>query len=194
MEDALAEILKDEIFYQNSGGGMTLSGGEPMAQFAFTDTLLQTAKQRGIHTCMETCGFAPTAHYEKIAPFVDLFLFDYKLSCPESHLRYTGVSNEMILENLFRLDEAGASTVLRCPIIPGINDTPAHFQAIAQTANQLKHVQGIDVEPYHPLGSGKSAMLGRDYLLKDLPFSENTTVEDWINAIQAQTTLPVKKA
>ena len=77
VEDAIKEVMKDEIFYQNSGGGMTVSGGEPMAQFEFTLDLLMAAKEKGLHTCMETCGFAPTAHYEQVAPYVDIFLFDF---------------------------------------------------------------------------------------------------------------------
>lgn len=194
VEDALREVMKDEAFYRNSGGGMTVSGGEPMAQFDFTYDLLRAAKEKGLHTCMETCGFAPTAQYEKVAPLVDIFLFDYKLTDPALHRRYTGVPNDKILQNLLRLDELGAATVLRCPIIPTINDTPEHFAGIAQTANRLAHILEVNIEPYHPLGSGKSELLGKDYPLKDLPFPDNAAAEEWIRAIQAQTHVPVKKA
>ncbi len=194
VQEALDEVLKDAAFYKNSGGGMTVSGGEPMAQFDFTLQLLQAAKAEGLHTCMETCGFAPAAHYEQAAPFVDIFLFDYKLTDPAAHQKYTGVPNDVILQNLRLLDGLGAATVLRCPIIPGINDEPAHLLAIAQTANSLAHVLEVNVEPYHPLGSSKSRMLGREYALKDLGFAENSTVEGWIAAIQAHTAVPVKKA
>lgn len=194
VEDAIKEVMKDEIFYQNSGGGMTVSGGEPMAQFEFTLDLLMAAKEKGLHTCMETCGFAPTAHYEQVAPYVDIFLFDFKLSDEERHLHYTGVSNGKILENLYHLDDLGASTVLRCPIIPTVNDNMAHFEAIAATANRLKHVLEINIEPYHPLGSGKSEMLGKDYELRDLTFPENETVEEWIRTVQEKTKILVRKA
>lgn len=193
VEDALKEVLKDEIFYKNSGGGLTISGGEPMAQFDFTYALLKAAKEKGLHTCMETCGFAPTERYEKIAPLVDIFLFDYKLTDSALHQKYTGVPNEKIRENLLRLDEMGVSSVLRCPIIPTVNDTQEHFQGIAVMANDLKHVLEINIEPYHPLGSGKSDMLGKEYQLKDLTFPENETVESWIKAIQEMTQVPVKK-
>ena len=194
VEDALAEVLKDEIFYQNSGGGLTVSGGEPLAQPAFTRALLAAAKEKGLHTCVETCGFAPEETIRALAPLVDIFLFDYKLTDPQLHKKYTGVTNENILHNLFLLDGLGCATVLRCPIIPTVNDTPEHFAGIAATANRLHHVLGIDIEPYHPLGSGKAALLGKDYPLQDLTFPANETVEEWINTIQSQTAVPVKKA
>ncbi len=194
VDKALAEVMKDEIFYRSSGGGMTLSGGEPMAQFAFTQALLTAAKEKGLHTCMETCGFAPAEHFRQIAPLVDIFLFDYKLTDSTEHKKYTGVPNETILANLRLLDELGCATVLRCPIIPGINDTAAHLQGIAQLANSLTHVLNIDLEPYHPLGTKKSAMLGMDYPLAELTFPAEVTVQSWIAQVQGLTAVPVKKA
>ena len=194
VEDALREVMKDKLFYENSGGGLTVSGGEPLAQFEFTRALLAAAKEQGLHTCVETCGFAPAEHVKQLAPLVDIFLFDYKLTDPELHKQYTGVSNEKILQNLFLLDELGAATVLRCPIIPTVNDTPEHLAGIANTANALRHVLEVNIEPYHPLGAGKSAMLGKDYTLKDLTFPADSTVAGWIDTIQSMTAMPVKKA
>lgn len=194
VEEVLTEVEKDAVFYQNSGGGMTLSGGEPMLQFDFVLALLKQAKTRGLHTAMETCGFASTEHYRKIAAYVDLFLFDYKVTDPKLHSQCTGVNNERILENLHMLDSLGAKTVLRCPIIPGINDTVEHFAGIARVAGSLQHIQGIDIEPYHPLGAGKSAMLGKAYPLAEIPFPEAETVEAWIRTIQAETRVAVRKA
>ena len=194
VEDALAEVLKDVIFYQTSGGGLTISGGEPMAQFAFTHGLLSAAKAQGLHTCMETCGFAPRERYEAIAPLVDLFLFDYKLTDSRLHQRYTGVPNEPILENLRMLDQMGRETILRCPIIPTVNDTPDHLRGIAETANSLTNLREIHLEPYHPLGAGKAERLGKDYPLKDLTFPEQETVRQWIRTIEKDTQIPVKQA
>lgn len=194
VEEVLDEVRKDEAFYRNSGGGLTLSGGEPMAQFAFIDALLAGAKAQGLHTCMETCGFAPPAHYREIAPLVDLFLFDYKLTDSEAHRRYTGVPNEPILENLRLLDRLGAAIILRCPIIPTVNDTPDHFAGIAQVVNALEHVTEIQIEPYHPLGSGKAAQLGKPYPLEHLTFPAPATVAQWLETIQSQTTIPVRQA
>ena len=193
VEEVLAEVLRDKVYYETSGGGLTVSGGEPMAQFGFTIALLRRAREEGLNTCLETCGFAPAERMAEIAPWVDLFLYDYKLTDPALHEKYTGVSNDLILSNLAMLDGMGAQIVLRCPVIPGINDTPEHFAGIAGTAERLRNVRQIDVEPYHPLGSGKAEQLGRDYPLKDLTFPERSTVDGWIADIQARTSVPVKR-
>ncbi|MBR0360456.1 MAG: glycyl-radical enzyme activating protein [Clostridia bacterium] len=194
VEEIIAEVMKDEAFYENSGGGMTLSGGEPMFQFNFTYELLKRAKENGLHTCIETCGFAKWEQYEKIADLVDIFLFDYKETDPGKHKEFTGVTNELILENLKKLDEKGCKTVLRCPIIPGLNDTDEHFTGIAKTANSLRNVLEINVEPYHPLGKGKSEMLGKEYFSDDLSFADDNAVKEWIEKISSQTEITVKKA
>lgn len=190
----IAEVMKDKDFYDNSGGGMTLSGGEPMYQFNFTYELLKSAKENGLHTCIETCGFAKWEQYEKIADLVDIFLFDYKVTDSEKHREFTGVANELILDNLKKLDALGCKTVLRCPIIPGLNDTDEHFSGIAKTANSLKNVLEINIEPYHPLGKGKSEMLDKEYVLGDLSFADEDAVKGWIEKISAQTEITVKKA
>ncbi len=194
VEETLKEVLKDKVFYDNSGGGLTVSGGEPMMQFEFVLELLKRAKEEGLHVCMETCGFADADKYRQISEYVDIFLFDYKITDPADHKKYTGVSNDKILSNLFMLDEMEKNTVLRCPIIPTINDNDEHLLAIAETANKLKNVLEVNIEPYHPLGSGKSEMLGKDYALKDLSFPEEETVKGWIAKVQENTEIAVKKA
>ena len=194
VDEVLAEVLKDKPFYDTSGGGMTLSGGEPMLQFDFTLALLQAAKAQGLHICMETCGYTDADKLRAVAPYVDLFLYDYKETDPARHKEYTGVSNERIIENLRMLDDMGCATVLRCPIIPTLNDRDDHFDGIATLANSLKKVQEIHIEPYHPLGSGKAAMLGREYALSELSFPPNETVNAWIAYIAAKAKVAVKKA
>lgn len=186
--------MKDEAFYENSGGGMTISGGEPMACFSFTKELLKAAKEKNLHVCMETSGFGKSEHFEEIAQFVDIFLFDYKITNPDEHKKYTGVSNDTILENLKLLDSLNAKTILRCPIIPTINDNDEHFEGIAHTANNLKNIIEINIEPYHPLGNGKSEALGKEYQLKHITFPEKETVEEWIKKIQSKTDVLVKKS
>ncbi len=193
-DEIIAEVLKDKVFYETSGGGVTLSGGEPMLQFEFTYELLKLAKENGLHTCMETCGFAKPEQYAAISPLVDIFLYDYKESDPDRHKEFTGVSNELILENLKMLDNLGAKTVLRCPIIPELNDRDEHFAAIAALANSLENVMEINVEPYHPLGKSKSALLGKKYALPKLEFVTEAQGLDWINKIQTKTRVNVKKA
>ena len=194
VDEVIGEVLKDKPFYETSGGGMTLSGGEPMLQFDFTLALLQAAKQHGLHVCMESCGYTDADKLRAVAPYIDLFLYDYKESDPARHKEYTGVSNERILQNLRMLDDMGCASVLRCPIIPTLNDRDDHFEGIAALANSLQNVKEIHVEPYHPLGSGKAAMLGREYALSALSFPPEKTVQAWISKIASMTSVPVKKA
>lgn len=194
VEEVLITVMKDKIFYDTSGGGLTVSGGEPMLQFDFTYDLLKSAKEKGLHTCMETCGFAEEERYIQIAKHVDIFLFDYKETDPMRHKEYTGVSNERILKNLRAIDEIGAKMILRCPIIPTLNDRTEHFEGIARVANSLKNVIEINVEPYHPLGMGKSEMLGKDYPLKDITYPTESAIEEWMNTIRKYTKFAVKKA
>ena len=194
VDEVMAEVMKDKAFYDNSGGGITLSGGEPMAQFEFTLELLKAAKEKGLHTCMETCGFAREEDYVKVAPFVDIFLFDYKETDPKKHKEYTRVSNELILQNLKTLDDMGCNIVLRCPIIPTLNDRAEHFDGIAQIANSHKNITEINLEPYHPLGKGKAELLNKEYPLDDLSFPEDEKVKEWIDYISQRTEIPVKKA
>jgi pyruvate formate lyase activating enzyme len=157
---ALDEVLADRAFYGPSGGGMTLSGGEPLAQLDFTAALLGGAKEQGIHCCVETAGFVPWQHFEAILPLVDLFLYDCKETDPQRHIEYTGVPNGPILENLRRLYARGARITLRCPIIPGCNDREDHFEGIAALGREMPRLAGIALVPYHPLGAGKLARLG----------------------------------
>jgi len=191
--EIMDEVLADRVFYKRSGG-VTISGGEPLFQSEFTFALLLACKDKGIHTCIETCGYAKEENYLKIVPLTDIFLFDYKVTGEELHKKYTGVSNELILSNLKAIDSAGGKSILRCPIIPGINDTEEHFCGIAKTAESLKNILEINIEPYHPLGKGKSEMLGKDYPLGDLGFPENDTVTKWMDFISERTSVPVKKA
>ena len=194
VDEVIAEVMKDKVFYDNSGGGMTLSGGEPMMQFEFTLALLKAAKEKGLHTCMETCGFAKAEAFKEVAPYVDIFLFDYKITDSDTHKKYTGVDNELILNNLHILDEMGCNTVLRCPIIPDINDNDEHLCAIAELGNSLKNVLEINIEPYHPLGKDKATMLGREYPLAHLTFPSEESVKYWIDTVAAKTALTVRKA
>ncbi len=193
-DDIINEVLKDEVFYKNSGGGMTLSGGEPMAQFEFTLDLLKKAKENNLHVCMETCGYAPLERYEEIAKYVDIFLYDYKISDPADHEKYTGVSNDLILSNLKALDSMGAKIILRCPIIPGINDTDDHFKKIGALADSLENIIEVDVEPYHPLGEAKAQKLGKEYALYGAYFPPKEISDEWVKEISSYTSVSVKKA
>lgn len=193
VEDLLLEVLKDSLFYKTSGGGLTLSGGEPMFQFEFVRELLVQAKANGLNTVIETCGFAPVEYYIDVTSVVDLFLFDIKETEECRHLKYTGVTMALIHKNLFALDQVGAKTILRCPIIPSLNNRNDHFYSIAELANRLKHVQEIHVLPYHSLGRSKLQRLGRAETYDIQCISSSDSVDEWIKAIQDRTNVLVIK-
>ncbi len=191
VQDVLAEVEKDRPYYESSGGGLTLSGGEPTAQFEFCIDLLEQARQRNIHTCLETCLFAPQDRLLQLVPHVNLFLADWKESDPQKHRQYTDGDLETIRRNLLALDQAGAATFLRCPIVPGLNDREDHFQTIAQLANRLENLRGIEVMPYHPMGASKARSIGRDYPLPDTPYATDDQARSWRLAIAAATSVNV---
>ncbi len=158
--EIMAEVLKDRCFYENSGGGITVSGGEPLFQPEFTAALLAAAKREKLHTCLDTGGFAAWAKIAALLPDTDLFLYDLKETDPIRHEKYTGVPLAPILENLSRIDAAGGETILRCPLIPGLNDRNDHADGIAAVAGRLAHLREINLMPYHPLGESKRVRLG----------------------------------
>lgn len=159
----LEEVDKDRVFYEESGGGMTLSGGEPTTQFEFTRELLRGARRAGLHTCMETCGIAPGDHWREIVPLVDLFLWDIKHTNEEQHALLTGAALSAVVDNLKLVDHSGGKTRLRCILLSGVNLDNEHLDGIARIARTLKHCQGIDLMPFHPFGEAKAAGLGLSF-------------------------------
>lgn len=159
VEQVMSIVLQDRHYYQDSGG-LTLSGGEPLLQPAFAQGLLIEAKHNGLHTCVETAGCLSFSSLESIAGLVDLFLFDYKSASAENHRKLTGADNAQILANLDRLYRKGAKIRLRCPIVPGCNDTEAHFQSIAALHRQYPLLDGIELMPYHDMGNSKAQAIG----------------------------------
>lgn len=190
-EDIIRDVVKDRPFFIRSGGGITLSGGEPLFQPDFCLQLLKLAKAEGLHTCVDTCGYARPELFAAVAEYTDLFLFDYKEADPALHRRFTGVDNGLILENLALLDRLGKSVVLRCPIIFGCNDREDHLAAIAETANGLHSLVRIDLEPYHCLGEGKYALLG---MQQHPEFPERDNVAEQIEYIRQRVNVPVGRA
>lgn len=192
VDAVLEEVMKDSIFYKNSGGGLTLSGGEPLFQPEFALEILKKAKEKGLNTAVETCGFAKPEAVREIAEYTDIFLFDFKETDPEKHRAFTGVENGIILENLFMLDTMGKDIVLRCPIIPGYNDREDHYEGIARTADGLRHVLRVEIEPCHDLGQHKYAAVGREkHEISPLSAEDAGKI---IEVIQHLTKAPVIKA
>ncbi len=165
VEQVMQEILKDRIFYERSGGGVTFSGGEPLQQPEFLAALLRKCKEQGLHTVVDTSGHAPFKNLESLMDQVDLFFYDLKLMDAEKHRKMTGVSNELILENLRRLSQAGSRIRIRIPLVPGVNEDIPHIRQVAQFLSSLPGIiQDISLLPYHALGSSKYKNLEVPYL------------------------------
>ena len=166
VDEVLTEVMADRIFYDDSGGGVTFSGGEPLAQPRFLRALLQAARHDGIHTAVDTSGFGCTDELLAAAALTDLFLFDLKLMDDARHREFTGVSNRPILANLAALDRVHRNVWLRVPLIPGVNDDAANLAAVARLAATLPSVRQISVLPYHRTAAAKSRRLGREFALE----------------------------
>lgn len=180
VDEVLEEACKDAVFYQRSGGGLTLSGGEPLAQPNFATAILHRYKteEGGLNTVVETSGYADWKHLARVARYTDLFLFDIKHMDPADHYRLTGVSNSLILENAKKLSSDGFEMVIRIPVIPGMNDDHENIRLTALFARDLKRVKRVDLLPYHRLGEPKYQRLGRAYDLAGTPaLSETDIVE-----------------
>jgi len=152
--EVLDIVMKDFDFYRNSGGGVTFTGGEPLAQPAFLKEMLQECKKKKIHTAIETCGYASASDVKSILPFTDLFLYDIKIADSKLHKKYTGKPNVLILENLAFIASSGKQVIVRLPLVPGITDTNDNLQQVAEIMAGLG-IKEINIEPYNPLGEEK---------------------------------------
>lgn len=166
--DLMREIEKDVLFFDESGGGVTFSGGEPLSQPQFLADMLKACQEMDIHTAVDTCGFAPRSVLEAIAPFTRLFLFDLKMIDPQLHRKYTGVSNELIFSNLEWLSVQEAETIIRIPIIPGINDTPENIEATGKFLARLHKKWEVNLLPYHAAAHQKYHRFNITYRLQNL--------------------------
>jgi pyruvate formate lyase activating enzyme len=160
--DILAEVEKDRIFYDQSGGGATLTGGEPLSQPEFAEELLDVFRVRNIHSSLDTSGYAPAEIFMKIASKADLVLFDLKLMSDARHRRSAGVSNRLIRENLKALAGSGKDIDIRIPLVPGINDDDDNLEKTAAFLSDLKNIRKISFLPYHKGGVEKSKRLGKE--------------------------------
>lgn len=161
-ENVMEKVLQDRIFYETSGGGITISGGEPFFQPDFTAELLRLAAQENIHTCVETSGYVDYKNILKSLPYIDLMLWDIKEMDPDRHRQYTGGSLDIVLENLDRVCAAGLPVILRCPVVPEMNDRRENEHAIELLANKYRNILGVQKMPYHNLGIHKSAAHGME--------------------------------
>lgn len=186
-DEVMEIVLKDKKYYKD-GGGLTLSGGEPLLQSDFSLEILKIARENGINTAMETSGFSSPDVFSKVSAECDLVLFDIKLTDPGKHREYTGVSNEIILENLM---SCTSPVILRCPVIPGINDNAEHFDGIAKLAGKVKDLKEIHIEPYHTLGLEKLSPLGMESAFRASPMTV-PAAEEICEILRKRVKVPVK--
>ncbi len=183
VDQVLSIVLRDRDYYEKSGGGLTLSGGEPTYQFQFAKALLAGAKFHNIHTCIETAGYISPEKMQQLIPLVDCFLFDFKIYDDTLMQKYVGVSNKLILRNLGMLNKYEAPVILRCPIIPGINDSSGHFKSIAQLA-LMSNITKVQILPYHNYGRSKAKDIGKSCTLK-IKAVPDELVEAWIKRLES---------
>ena len=189
VEEVIEKVLADRAFYGDKGG-MTLSGGEPLMQADFAVALLRSAKENGIHTAVETSGFCPSDILLSAAQYTDVFLYDCKTTDRETHKKYTGVYPDLIGSNLRLLSSIGANIVLRCPIIPTVNDSEKHFDSLAALANELDGIKEIHIEPYNPLSDAKNEQYGKNNTVL-FPVMPKERVCCIISYIKERTSKPV---
>lgn len=166
--EIIGEVLKDRAYYRRSGGGITLSGGETLLQEDFAYALFAAAKENGLTTAIESTGFAPYKTIEKLLPVIDVFLMDIKHINSQKHKQYTTQSNELILENAYRIAQNAKKLIIRVPVIPTFNDTEDEIEQIALFVKALPNVNEIHLLPYHRLGEDKYSYLGRKYTLSGI--------------------------
>ncbi|MBW1698306.1 MAG: glycyl-radical enzyme activating protein [Deltaproteobacteria bacterium] len=162
VQDVVDEVIKDEPFYIDSGGGVTLSGGEPLDQSDFCQAILTACKERHLHTAIETAGHVAWKNFKKVLPLTDLFLFDIKHMDAEKLFIHTGADAALIRSNLEKLAGRTKSIIIRTPVIPGFNDSPEEIRAIAVFAKKLR-IADLHLLPYHRYGQGKYILMGRHY-------------------------------
>ena len=168
VDQVIDEVEKDKVFYETSGGGITIGGGEPTVYPKFVTELFKKCKEEGIHTALDTCGYAKWETLEEILQCTDLVLYDLKQMDPKKHIEQLGVPLELILENLKKIDAMGKLIWIRTPVIPGYTDDEENIRKIAEFISQLKNVERWDLLPYHRFGEPKMERLDREYVLKGL--------------------------
>jgi glycyl-radical enzyme activating protein len=179
LEDVVREVLKDRVFYNESGGGVTVTGGEPLSQWRFTLELLGALKSQGVHTALETSGFGPVEALEALLPVVDLYLFDIKAVDPKKHKNLTGVFNDSILRHLDFLIDHGARIELRCPLVPGLNDSDQDLSALAGLALKYPAIEAVTLLPYHNTGNDKYTRYAKSNPLPRLSSAAQADRDRW---------------
>lgn len=178
LDEAYNIIMEDKSFYDNSGGGATISGGEPMMQADFVAALFKRLCEAGVHTALDTCGYVKYSEYEKVIPYTKMFLYDLKHIDSEKHRAAVGKPNELILENLLKLDSTGIDIEIRIPFVPGVNTDEATVRGMAEFMSRCKNITRVKVLPYHSLAGSKYESLGMENTLPRVD-SPSDELLDW---------------
>jgi len=174
----LEKIMRDQVFYEESGGGVTFSGGEPLMQIEALEALLIDCKDKGLHTTVDTCGYAKLEHFERILEYCDLFLFDLKNMDSDIHLEHTGVDNDLILSNADYLLEKGARVIFRIPVIPGINTSEDELNRLFSFVDERKEqLEELHLLPYHRIAGNKYARLKLKQRFEDVQEPDQAFME-----------------
>ncbi len=176
LDRILDAVLEDRVFYEYSGGGVTVSGGEPLVQTDFCEAFFRQLQQRGIHCALDTCGYASWGEFEKMLPVTDLFLYDIKHINPREHEIATGVSNELILENLQKLSVCGKPIEITMPVIPGINASASNIERTGQFLSRLKNIVNVKLLPYHLFARSKYSAVGHIDAMPDVPMPDKASI------------------
>lgn len=186
VDELMQVILRDRMFYEESGGGVTFSGGEPFLQPKFLNSMLDECKKQGIRTAVDTSCFVETPIFLQLLPKIDLVLFDLKLLDEKPHQRYTGVSNKLINDNITEMDRAGTMSIMRIPLIPGINDDKRHVLGFARIAATMIFLEEVHILPYHDMYREKVAGLGKLDTKLEFKNSGNDALNQLIELLEAE--------
>lgn len=178
VKEVIEEVEKDISIFDESKGGVTFSGGEPLSQPEFLRGLLQACKAKEIHTAVDTSGFASQSVMESIIPLTDLFLYDLKLANTNEHKKYTGVPNEVILKNLDLIAKANKRIIVRIPLIQGITDTPDNLKSLREIIHQHPTIERVDILPFHNIAKSKYERFGKKYTLGNNDAYDNQKAEE----------------
>jgi pyruvate formate lyase activating enzyme len=176
--EMIKEIEKERIFMEESGGGVTFSGGEPLLQHQFLIAALKECRKRSIHACLDTSGIASEEIISEVALHTDLFLYDLKLVDDDLHLRHTGISNKQILQNLELLVGKNAQLIIRIPLVPGVNDDDRQIDSMINYLTMLPGIQNIDILPFHHFARSKYERFNRENRMKDIQPPSHTRLEE----------------
>lgn len=179
IRELMKEILKDKLFFEESGGGVTFSGGEPMNQSDALLEVLQQCKKHGLHTTIDTCGYAQWSNFEKVIPFTELFLYDLKMVDLKKHQHFTGVKNELILTNLQKLLDRNLNVELRIPLVPGVNNSKEELERYSYfLQNKIHKSVMIHLLPYHNIGDNKYEKLGLKNRMKEIRNGQGLEIKE----------------